>query len=283
MTPASSRVEAIKVLVLVNGLDPFYPSSTAPPGSRGWSASARGSSNSGSRTPTRRRSPARPATALAICRTAGATLVVNDAWRVAIDEGAEWVHLGQEDLDTADLAAIRKAGLRLGVSTRDEAGLERGLAAEPDYVAYGPVFPTISKDQAVASLGLEGLTGWKRRVGPLPLCAIGGIDLDRGEALPRRRGGRRVGHLGHHAQRRSGGARPAWIAATRRATPVKVPAMTARTPIALTIAGSELGRRRGDSGRPEDVRRARRLRRERDHRADRSEHARRPRDPRRPA
>jgi thiamine-phosphate pyrophosphorylase len=117
--------------------------------------------------------------ALALCRAAGATLVVNDDWRVAIAEGADWVHLGQEDLATADLAAIRRAGLRLGVSTCDEVELARGLAADPDYVAYGPVFPTVSKDQAVASRGLEGLTEWKRRVGPLPLCAIGGIDLER--------------------------------------------------------------------------------------------------------
>jgi len=117
--------------------------------------------------------------ALAHCRKAGATLVVNDDWRAAIDEGAEWVHLGQADLAAADLAAIRRKGLRLGVSTSDEAELERGLAVDPDYVAYGPVFPTISKDQAAAALGLEGLTRWKRRVGPLPLCAIGGIDLDR--------------------------------------------------------------------------------------------------------
>ena len=91
--------------------------------------------------------------ALAVCRKAGATLVVNDDWRAAIDEGADWVHLGQEDLDTADLAAIRRKGLRLGVSTWDEAELERGLAVDPDYVAFGPVFPTISKDLAVAPLG----------------------------------------------------------------------------------------------------------------------------------
>jgi thiamine-phosphate pyrophosphorylase len=117
--------------------------------------------------------------ALAICRKAGATLVVNDDWRVAIKEGADWVHLGQQDIDTADLAAIRRAGLKLGVSTSDEAELERGLKTDPDYVAFGPVFPTISKEQAVAPLGLAGLTKWRRLIGPLPLCAIGGIDLDR--------------------------------------------------------------------------------------------------------
>jgi thiamine-phosphate pyrophosphorylase len=117
--------------------------------------------------------------ALATCRKAGATLVVNDFWRIAIAEGAGWTHLGQEDLDTADIAAIRRAGLKLGVSTRDEADLERALAVDPDYVAYGPVFNTISKDQAVAPRGLSGLTTWKLRVAPLPLCAVGGIDLER--------------------------------------------------------------------------------------------------------
>ena len=117
--------------------------------------------------------------ALALCRKAGATLVVNDAWRVAIAEGADWVHLGQEDLDTADLAAIRRAGLKLGVSTYDNAELERGLAVDPDYVALGPIYPTRSKELSVAALGHERLTEWKRRIGRLPLCAIGGIDLER--------------------------------------------------------------------------------------------------------
>ncbi len=116
---------------------------------------------------------------LALCRRAGATLVVNDFWRVAIAEGADWVHLGQEDLDTADLAAIRKAGLKLGVSTRDDAELRRGLASYPDYVALGPIFPTVSKEMAFVPQGLETLKEWKRRVAPLPQCAIGGLDVDR--------------------------------------------------------------------------------------------------------
>jgi thiamine-phosphate pyrophosphorylase len=117
--------------------------------------------------------------ALAVCRRAGATLVVNDAWRIAIDEGADWVHLGQEDLDSADLAAIRKAGIKVGLSSYTEAELDRALALAPHYVALGPIFPTISKDVAAAPHGLAGLSEWKRRVGALPLCAIGGIDLAR--------------------------------------------------------------------------------------------------------
>ncbi len=101
---------------------------------------------------------------LALCRKAGATLVVNDSWRIAIAEGADWVHLGQEDLDTADLGAIRKAGLKLGVSTHDEAELERGLAVDPDYVALGPIFPTLSKDMVIAPQGFGRLAEWKRRI-----------------------------------------------------------------------------------------------------------------------
>ncbi len=117
--------------------------------------------------------------ALALCRKTGATLVVNDYWRIAIDAGADWLHLGQEDLTTADLKAVRKAGLKLGVSTHDEAELDRGLSADPDYVALGPIFPTISKDKASVPDSLAKLKEWKRRVGDLPLCAIGGLDLAR--------------------------------------------------------------------------------------------------------
>jgi thiamine-phosphate pyrophosphorylase len=117
--------------------------------------------------------------ALAICSKAGATLVVNDYWRVAIDEGAPWVHLGQGDLDGADIAAIHKGGVKLGVSTHDDAELERALALEPDYVALGPIYPTILKAMAFAPQGLERIGEWKRRVGAVPLVAIGGLNVER--------------------------------------------------------------------------------------------------------
>lgn len=119
------------------------------------------------------------AAALAVCREAGAALVVNDHWRLAIELGAEWVHLGQEDLDTADLPAIRAAGLRLGVSTHDDAELERALALAPDYVALGPVYPTILKAMPWAPQGIERLRDWKARAGAVPLCAIGGMSVER--------------------------------------------------------------------------------------------------------
>ncbi|SCY15036.1 thiamine phosphate synthase [Paracoccus tibetensis] len=119
---------------------------------------------------------------LALARRHGAALVVNDHWRLAIEEGADWLHLGQEDLDTADLPAIRRAGLRLGLSTHDEAELERALAVAPDYVALGPVWPTILKKMRWHEQGLDRVTDWKRRIGPLPLVAIGGVTVERAPA-----------------------------------------------------------------------------------------------------
>ena len=121
---------------------------------------------------------------LTLARAHGAALVVNDHWRIAIDEGADWLHLGQEDLDGADLPAIRRAGLRLGLSTHDDAELDRALALSPDYVALGPVWPTILKQMPWAPQGLPRVTEWKRRAGAVPLVAIGGLTPERGaEAL----------------------------------------------------------------------------------------------------
>lgn len=115
----------------------------------------------------------------ALCRDHGAILVVNDHWRLAIELGCDWLHLGQEDLDTADIAAIRVAGLKLGVSTHDEAELDRALALMPDYVALGPVYPTILKKMKWHQQGVEKLTDWKARIGDIPLVAIGGMSVER--------------------------------------------------------------------------------------------------------
>ena len=111
------------------------------------------------------------------------TLVVNDHWRIAIEIGAPWVHLGQGDLDAgADVDAIRRAGLKLGVSTHDDSELERALALKPDYVALGPIYPTVLKAMAFAPQGLARIGEWKRRIGALPLVAIGGLNVERGKA-----------------------------------------------------------------------------------------------------
>ncbi|MGY6635210.1 MAG: thiamine phosphate synthase [Alkalilacustris sp.] len=116
---------------------------------------------------------------LALARKHGAVLVVNDHWEISLDEGAEWLHLGQGDLDSADLGAIRRAGLRLGVSTHDHAELDRALALTPDYVALGPVWPTILKEMPWAPQGLARVAEWKARLGDTPLCAIGGVTVER--------------------------------------------------------------------------------------------------------
>ncbi len=68
--------------------------------------------------------------ARAICAEYRCQLIVNDYWQLAIEEGCDFVHLGQEDLETADLAAIRAAGVKLGFSTHDEAELQ--TASPPD-------------------------------------------------------------------------------------------------------------------------------------------------------
>lgn len=114
-----------------------------------------------------------------LCREAGCTLVVNDYWRTAIEEGCEWVHLGQEDLDDADVDAIHKAGLKLGLSTHDRAELDRALALSPDYVALGPIYPTILKKMKWREQGVAKLTRWKDRIGDIPLIAIGGMTTAR--------------------------------------------------------------------------------------------------------
>ncbi len=117
--------------------------------------------------------------ATAFCRAQGIILVINDYWQAAIDAGAPWVHLGQGDLDSADVKTIRKHGLKIGISTHDDAELERALSFKPDYVALGPVWPTILKAMPFAPQGVAKLTTWKQRIGKVPLVAIGGITLER--------------------------------------------------------------------------------------------------------
>lgn len=118
--------------------------------------------------------------AVAICARHGAQLVVNDHWQIALAEGADFIHLGQTDLDGADLQAIRAKAVRLGISTHDHAELDRALSLQPDYVALGPIYPTTLKAMPWTPQGLERIGEWKRRIGACPLVAIGGITLERG-------------------------------------------------------------------------------------------------------
>jgi thiamine-phosphate pyrophosphorylase len=122
--------------------------------------------------------------AKALCAAAGAQLIVNDYWRLAIDLGCDFIHLGQEDLAAADLPAIRRAGIKFGLSTHDEAELETALAQKPDYVALGPIYPTLLKKMPWAPQGLKKIGLWRQKIGALPLVAIGGLTPERGvEAL----------------------------------------------------------------------------------------------------
>ncbi|RWO95046.1 MAG: thiamine phosphate synthase [Mesorhizobium sp.] len=121
--------------------------------------------------------------AKALCAEHQCQLIVNDHWRLAIEEDCDFIHLGQEDLQAADLTRIRAAGLRLGLSTHDHLELETAVAARPDYIALGPVYPTILKQMKWAPQGLERLGEWKRQIAPTPLVAIGGLNPDRLEGV----------------------------------------------------------------------------------------------------
>ena len=113
------------------------------------------------------------------CAVHGAQLVVNDYWQAALDLNCGFVHLGQEDMDNADFAALRRKGVRFGLSTHDETELERALSHGPDYVALGPVYETLLKQMKWAPQGLDRVRRWKQMVADTPLVAIGGLTIDR--------------------------------------------------------------------------------------------------------
>jgi thiamine-phosphate pyrophosphorylase len=116
--------------------------------------------------------------ALAITEGTGTQLVVNDYWQAAIEVGAKHVHLGQEDLVNADVKAIYRANITLGLSTHDEAELETALKHNPDYIAFGPIFPTTLKVMRFGPQGIARITEWKKCIGNTPLVAIGGITFE---------------------------------------------------------------------------------------------------------
>ena len=106
----------------------------------------------------------------------GALLFINDHWQAAIRAGAYGVHLGQEDLDTANLQAIRQAGLRLGLSSHGYAEMLRADSYSPSYIALGAVFPTTLKRMATAPQGVARLRTYAELMASYPVVAIGGID-----------------------------------------------------------------------------------------------------------
>lgn len=115
--------------------------------------------------------------AVALSRQFDARLFINDYWQLAIKHGAYGVHLGQEDLDTASLAAISAAGLHLGVSTHNWPEIARAQAIGPSYIAIGPIFPTTLKKMRWEQQGVQRLARWVELLkAEYPLVAIGGIN-----------------------------------------------------------------------------------------------------------
>ncbi|OLL53997.1 thiamine phosphate synthase [Bartonella henselae] len=114
-----------------------------------------------------------------ICDKLGAQLIINDHWKIAIDEKCHFIHLGQEDLRNADLSTIRKNAIRFGLSTHDEHELDIARSVDPDYIALGPIYPTILKEMKWMPQGLEKIKQWRKQIGALPLIGIGGLTPER--------------------------------------------------------------------------------------------------------
>jgi thiamine-phosphate pyrophosphorylase len=123
------------------------------------------------------------AESLKVCARHGCQLIVNDYWQEALALGADYIHLGQEDLAAADVGAIHAKGVRLGISTHSAEELAVALAARPDYVALGPIYETKLKVMKWAPQGLARLAEWKGRIEALPLVAIGGITPERADGV----------------------------------------------------------------------------------------------------
>jgi len=123
------------------------------------------------------------AESLELCIRHDCQLIVNDYWREAIQVGADYVHLGQEDLAEADVPTIKAREIRLGISTHSPEELAMALAADPDYIALGPIYETKLKAMKWAPQGLARITEWKARIGARPLVAIGGLTPERAPAV----------------------------------------------------------------------------------------------------
>ncbi len=115
------------------------------------------------------------ARAIELCREGGVPLYLNDDWQLALTLGAYGVHLGQEDLLTADLPALQRAGIRLGISTHSDWEIARARGVQPSYIAFGPVFTPLSKQLRYPPLGIAQLRRWVGCFQHQALTCIGGI------------------------------------------------------------------------------------------------------------
>lgn len=115
--------------------------------------------------------------AIKISEEYNARFFLNDFWELGIKHKAYGIHLGQEDIQDADVEAILKAGIRLGISTHTPKEIDIALGFEPSYLAIGPIYEPISKKLTYDPVGIEDLTRWAKNV-EYPIVAIGGITIE---------------------------------------------------------------------------------------------------------
>ena len=114
-----------------------------------------------------------------LCYNFNAQLIVNDYWEIAIDENCDFVHIGQEDLVACDIKKLKSYNIKIGISTHDQKELNTALLHEPDYIALGPIYPTILKKMKWSQQGVSKLLEWKNQIDKIPLVAIGGMTPSR--------------------------------------------------------------------------------------------------------
>ena len=124
------------------------------------------------------------AKAIAMAKNHNTPLFINDYWQLAIKHNAFGVHLGQEDLATADILAIKKAGLHLGISTHNWYEIAIAHSFKPSYIAFGPIYPTQTKKLAHHTIDLKTLQSWVELLqNHYALTAIGGIGTNNAKAV----------------------------------------------------------------------------------------------------
>jgi len=120
--------------------------------------------------------------AIKISEAYNARFFLNDFWELGIKHKAYGIHLGQEDIQEADVEAILEAGIRLGISTHTPKEIEIALGFEPSYLAIGPIYEPISKKLTYDPVGIEDLKRWAKNV-EYPIVAIGGITIENIQAV----------------------------------------------------------------------------------------------------
>ena len=116
--------------------------------------------------------------ALRVARELGVRLIINDRVDLALALSADGVHLGQDDLPPEAARKLLGEHAIIGFSTHNVEQARAAARLPVDYLAIGPIFPTSSKDNPDPVVGLEGLRRVRQMIGPLPLVAIGGINLE---------------------------------------------------------------------------------------------------------